>query len=234
MKLIAVNVEQDKHLTTVRELIKREQADVVALMEVSEADLEILVPEYRHRVWRGNFADYNDRICGVAIVSKEKLGDTSYFFGDGVISDETPSVHKRMPRPIFVQATVSGVTLGAIHWTWTREGKVEQQQREDIGRLVEHLVGQEIVLCGDFNMPRNLPGGNELYEHLAGIYQDNIPAEITTTIDPHLHRVNRANPGRLALIVDYLWSTPSYQVSEVRVVSGVSDHCALVCEIIAS
>ena len=57
-------------------------------------------------------------------------------------------------------------------------------------------------------------------------FKDNIPLRYTTSIDPNLHRA-----GALELMVDGLFSTPGYVVSDVALHSGVSDHCAITCAI---
>lgn len=91
--------------------------------------------------------------------------------------------------------------------------------------LLDLLKGEEIVIAGDFNIPR----GNEMYQKLQTHFRDNIPTEVESTVDPILHYANKDISGTLKLVVDYIWSTPKYKVENVRVVSGVSDHCALAC-----
>ena len=82
---------------------------------------------------------------------------------------------------------------------------------------------KEIVFCGDFNAPR----GGEVFSTLATVFTDNIPSSVTTTMDNALHRVgDKLRP----LVVDGLF-TRGYKASNVRVVCGVSDHCAVVGEI---
>ena len=47
-----------------------------------------------------------------------------------------------------------------------------------------------------------------------------------TSLDPVLHRA-----GPLQLMVDGVFSTDDYSVSEVTLHQGVSDHCAITCTI---
>ena len=61
---------------------------------------------------------------------------------------------------------------------------------------------------------------------LAGRLRDNIPPPVTTSIDGPLHRA-----GDLGLMVDGMFTTQGYEAREVRVVDGVSDHCALVATV---
>ena len=136
-----------------------------------------------------------------------------------------------LPIPLLVKVDVGEYTIGAVNWTWTQDGAVNAKQKEGIARLTAKLEDLELVLCGDFNLPRNLPGGNEIYQALTAVWKDNIPADVLTSIDPDLHKANKHERGRLKWMVDYIWTTPMYKVGKVRVVSGVSDHCAVVCEI---
>ena len=102
-----------------------------------------------------------------------------------------------------------------------------EAQHKHLDNLLSHLEGKELVLCGDFNIPRR----NGAYGKLAARYKDNIPSNVKTTIDYELHRVKSEGKPKFEVVVDYLWSTPKYEISGVRIVSGVSDHCGLVCEI---
>jgi endonuclease/exonuclease/phosphatase family metal-dependent hydrolase len=165
---------------------------------------------------------------GVAILAKIPITEVEkYYCGEDVntcLNRPGEGTH----TPIVLTAIVDGIRLGVVHFSWTHDGNADARQRQTLQKLLAfaHSKG-EMILGGDFNIPR----GRELYFQLAKEYHDNIPHEIATTIDPQLHRANREIPGNLRLVVDYLWSTPKYQVKDVRVESGVSDHCALVCTI---
>lgn len=79
-----------------------------------------------------------------------------------------------------------------------------------------------IIFCGDFNAPR----GRQIWSILSSKLKDNVPNEITTTIDGNIHRA-----GNLQLVVDGLFTSSNYKVCDVQVISGVSDHCAIVAGI---
>jgi len=75
----------------------------------------------------------------------------------------------------------------------------------------------DFVLAGDFNAPR----GKEIFSLLAERYTDNIPQKYTSSIDGTLHKA-----GPLPYMIDGIFSTPLYEVVDVEMVCGVSDHCA--------
>jgi hypothetical protein len=65
---------------------------------------------------------------------------------------------------------------------------------------------------------------------LADKYSDQIPVDIKTTLDASIHR-SGSKPDFPEFVVDGLFTAGKYKVSDVRVVSGVSDHCALIANI---
>jgi endonuclease/exonuclease/phosphatase family metal-dependent hydrolase len=77
---------------------------------------------------------------------------------------------------------------------------------------------RQYVLCGDFNASR----GGEIYKTLSQCMKDNVPLSYDTSIDPERHRIKG-----LRAMVDGLFTTPVYGVSDVRLHFGVSDHGAL-------
>ena len=109
--------------------------------------------------------------------------------------------------------------IGTTHFTWTPDAAPNQLQREDTTALLNtmKLVGH-IVLMGDFNAPR----GGEIFSIFANNFKDNVPVQYTSSIDGALHRA-----GELPHMVDGIFSTEEYIVSNVRMVCGISDHCGL-------
>jgi endonuclease/exonuclease/phosphatase family metal-dependent hydrolase len=232
-KIVSINIERHKHFDRVVEFLKRENPEIVCLMEVNELDIEILAGTiYPHTVYAPNdvMPESEGRgTTGVAILSKQPIDSSDKFY-----CGEEDKLQLKKPgmgthAPILILAKIGQLQIGAVHFSWTADGSVDERQRKHTGILLDYLSTKgELVLCGDFNIPR----GNEMYQKIAGVYKDNIPADITTTLDPHLHRANFEMPGKLQFVVDYVWSTPKYEVSELQVVQGVSDHCGLVFSIV--
>jgi endonuclease/exonuclease/phosphatase family metal-dependent hydrolase len=231
-KIVSINIERHKHFDRVVSFLEKENPEIICLMEVGEADVSVLAgSEYPYTVYAPNDVmpeNEGSGTTGVAILSKKPIDKTEKFY-----CGEEDRAYLEKPgmgthAPILILAKIGEIQIGAVHFSWTADGSVDERQRKHIGILLEYLSTKgELVLCGDFNIPR----GNEMYLKLAGTYKDNIPAEIVTTLDPKLHRANFAVPGKLQFVVDYAWTTPGYTVSELRVVQGVSDHCALIFSI---
>ncbi len=234
LKVVSINIEGDKHLDIVADFLAREQADIVCLMEVCQKDvLQIAGQRYPFVVFAPNDVlgniDGKEGLepTGVAILSKEiALNVEKEYFGEKPRKDIVER-GSGSHAPVMLTATFGRLRLAALHFTWTKKGRVSIEQTNHLERLLQLLEGKELLMCGDFNIPR----GNENYFKLARKYKDNIPKDIQSTLDPILHYANQAEAGKLKLVVDYVFSTTKYKVSEVRVVSGVSDHCAIVCTI---
>jgi endonuclease/exonuclease/phosphatase family metal-dependent hydrolase len=87
------------------------------------------------------------------------------------------------------------------------------------------------MLTGDFNAPR---GDNRIYRQLSERFKDTIPLTIKTTMDVDLHKAGKDPQNRVKLsrfVVDYIFSTPEYRVSNVRQEFGLSDHSAIIAEV---
>jgi endonuclease/exonuclease/phosphatase family metal-dependent hydrolase len=113
--------------------------------------------------------------------------------------------------------------VGTAHLPVTERGSVTEYQREALQGFLSVLENEkEIVFVGDFNAPR----GGEIFSAIAAKYTDNVPQEYLSSLDPKLHRA-----GPIDRMVDGIFSTPHYSVSDVRMESGVSDHCALVATV---
>lgn len=235
LKSVSINIEADKHLKSVREFLAKEAADVICLMEAREIDvLEIAHNDYPFVIFAPSDVLSDGNKTGIAMLSKYPIFEVEkYYCGENV------SKYTKLPRvmgthtPTLLMAKIMSdegeMNIGAIHFSWTKDGHENARQERHMEKLIEFLGRQgEFVLCGDFNIPR----GYKLYEKLNMLYKDNIPSEVLTTIDPEIHRANKDERGKLKLVVDYIFSTPKYQVEKVRVEEGISDHCGVVANVI--
>ncbi|MSU56333.1 MAG: hypothetical protein EXS51_03440 [Candidatus Taylorbacteria bacterium] len=242
IKLISLNIERDMHYDTALPFLRREFADVVCLQEILERDL----PHFEEALgMKGMYisTSYADKGRHTGALAQEGVQTGNALFTklpkqqEGVLyyygsPDVVPKVTDPLPqgrddhsRGVVLWARVTSgehsFTIGTVHFTWTPEGHiVSLAQRQDIEVLLAKLKEfPDFILCGDFNAPRGLP----IWEKLAERYADNIPPEYTTSIDQKLHL-----KSGIMYVVDGLFSSPEYRVSDVRLVEGVSDHKAVV------
>lgn len=233
VSLISLNIEKDKHLNRVRNFFNDQGPDVICLQEVFERDFETLKRELNMEGVFAPMAHTGDAgfILGVAIFSRFKIisKEVLYYAGD----EKNIPVHDESNNPKSYNRAVLMASIGlengeifnigTTHFTWTYNGEADEFQREDVSRMLSLLDNKKsFILCGDFNAPR----GKEIFSIIASKYKDNIPPEYESSIDPDLHRKKD-----LRLMVDGLFSTPDYKAEDVKLVSGVSDHCAMTANI---
>ena len=234
--LLSLNIEGDNHLDAVVGLIQREDPDVVCLQECFARDL----PELERRTGRVGvhrplvrFTDSGQapRMApkgdwGLAILTPRPPGNvlSAYYVGSpGAQPVHNGRMQSNASRAVL-GVELDGFRILTTHFTWSPGGRPTAAQHRDLDRLLHALEAfPEYVLCGDFNAARGGPVFARLAERLA----DNIPADVRTTIDHQLH-----TRGPIPLqVVDGLFTTPEYIAGDVRVISGVSDHCAVLARV---
>lgn len=238
LKLISLNIESHKHLEKVLALFQAEQPDVICLQEIFKVDLPFFTEALGMEAHFLPCADI-DRPTnyefdplgewGIAILTRlpHQEFNAEYYVKHGpnpakIIDYEANSVDRGV---IWTTVTKDDqpFTIATTHFTWSEAGSATELQAKNMTELLRILEPlPELILCGDFNAPR----GRVTFQMLADRYIDVIPAQYTTSLDPDLHRVKN-----LELMVDGLFITPQYQAHNVRLVSGVSDHQAIVAEL---
>lgn len=234
LKLISINIEGRKHLDLVLPFLREQNPDVVCLQEVYEPDFQMFINALG---MKGHFAPMtlntiseNSPLLpwGVCILTALPFTEAQkrYYYGNGnpipVFVDNIKTMYKVLVSGVVRKGGVP-YTIGTTHFTWTPNGEADEHQRHDMPALLAELEKfPEIVFCGDFNAPR----GREIFTMLSCRYKDNIPLTYETSIDGNLHR-----DGKLKVMVDGLFSTPQYRAENVALVSGVSDHCAIIAKI---
>ncbi len=235
--LVSLNIERYKHLDTVRDFLAARTPEVACLQEVFEHDVERFArilgsASYAFEPMGRRPDEPPPGIMGIAIFSRYPIrhSESHYYVGQaGTLRDssmEDVSSYNRVNRMTLVvdiEKDASVFRIATTHFTWTPDGEPDAAQRQDIKGLLSGIEDMgELVLCGDFNAPR----GGEIFAALSSRYKDNVPDHYISSLDQELHRVKG-----LELMVDGIFSTPQYTVSDVKMVSGVSDHQALVAAV---
>lgn len=242
LRIVSVNIERSKHLDLVDAFLLREMPDVACVQELMEPDCARIAAAFGAS-WH-SFAPMSRLAAehpgvryGLGIFSRVPVAerDLAYYVRK---TDDLPETHphdsatfnREHRMALWCDAQKDGETfrIGVTHFTWTPRGNADDEQRRAVSALLAQLEGLgEFVLCGDFNAPRIYEGKpGEIFSLLAAKYADNIPPEYDTSIDGSIHRA-----GPLPLMVDGVFSTPGYSVSDVVLHAGVSDHCAITATI---
>lgn len=250
MKLISLNVEGDKHWSLIHPFLAAEQPDVICLQEVFEGDVKLLADELSMNVafepmWQKMPTTNESKIAepmGTAILSRtraNKIWSLQYHTPHPeVVPYDNSSLEtiRQSTRSLVLLVELEDqgekFVFATTHFTWTPDGLSNDYQRVDVKELLKQLESvPEIVLCGDFNMPR---GFNDLYELFTERYTDAIPASYVSSLDLVRHRARHDEVAAVrvgAYMVDYIFLTKGYEAKDVRLVSGVSDHSAVVAQI---
>jgi exonuclease III len=230
MKLIQINIEGDKHILKVRDFLLKENPDVVCIQEIFLKNLEefksFLKMDFVYAAM--HIKDEDEQ--GIAIFSKNQVLNhkIEYYYK----SEEGTYVQKRdmklwNMKYALLNAEIDGSqnfqitnTHFPVHYPGSEVSEFQKSCFKDMNKLLK--TREELILCADTNCPR----GTELWDTLASDYKDNIPADVTTTIDGNLHKA-----GPMSYVIDCLSTSPHYIAENVRLVDGVSDHMAVVAKI---
>lgn len=238
LKLVSLNIERSNHFDLIEAFVREVKPDVLCLQEVMEHDIPYIkritgTSEHLFAPMTKYIKEGPDAFFGVAIFSKTRILNPSVEYYSGNPHDfkefDVTNLLDTMYR-VFIQGEVQKgnqtYTIGTTHFTWTADalsGEVDLVQRRDMEVLIPLLQRSgEMVFTGDFNTPR----GNPTFSMLTDNFKDEVPLKYTTSIDGSIHRA-----GPMELMVDGMFSTPEYKVSNVEMVCGVSDHCGLVAEV---
>lgn len=238
IKLISLNVEGDLHLNTCLPFLIQERAEVVCLQEVFEVDMPLFeqaigVPGFFAPMVdvskRNNYGQGLRGKRGVAYFTtlEHTPVKAEYYKGDGNVPVFT---HPYDNQHVFVFSSVfkDGVEylIATTHFTWSPDGQLSPEQDRDFASLKKVIERYpNLILCGDFNAPR----GRQLFSWFEELFTDHLPLHYTTTLDNAKHR-----KGGLELVVDTIFTRGKYIAQNVHLVDGVSDHMAVVGEIIVS
>ncbi len=232
LKLISLNIEQKKHLDLVIPFLKEQSADIVCLYELFEDDFPKLLQDFPYHGLFVPRAVYRHQPGqeGMALFCRYPISNHQVQFYDQFSQPIPELAHALVERPktSLLSATIDvdgqAWHVGCTHFTWSANGQVNQEQRVNLQHLLQ-LTEQfpDLILCGDFNSPR----GKEIFDALARRYKDNLPADLTTTLDPQMHYSGK----KLDLVIDGLFTTPEYRVKKVEIGKGLSDHYAIIAEI---
>ena len=226
IKLLTLNIEGDRHLSRIHAAIAAHLPDIACLQEVFEADCPYLASmgyDVRYAVSARvpGVGGRSERNWGIAVLSRVPVRrqTITYYADDPRIQViQVPNDARRVLVVTELEHLGQPYRIATTHFTWSPDGHINDQQKADFSRLEQVLSRcSDYVLCGDFNAPR----GGEMFARFTDRLNlcDHLPASVTTTLDARFHRA-----GALELVVDTIFSTKEYRVTDVQVIEGISDH----------
>jgi len=235
IKFASINIAGDMHRPQVASFLKEFSPDVVCFEELTGPGLDFFEQELGMKgyflpmgVFNTSPFDISSPVApfGVGLFSKFTISNIKmdyYVGGEG----DFPAIVRGDENTVWrclLQATVTKgeekYNIAVTHFTRTPDGSASDRQRRNMKNLLALLAKTpELILCGDFNAPR----GGEIFKMLADKYKDNIPPEYDSSLDTELHSIGKIKK----LMVDGLFTTSAYVVSDVKLSEGVSDHKAV-------
>lgn len=233
LTLLTLNMEADRHLDRVSAAIAAHAPDIVCLQEALAIDCVRLAETAGYRMkfalsarmptGRRGALDW-----GIAVLTRVPvIRQTIAYYADDprIRVFETANDPRRLILITELEHRGRRYRIATTHFTWSPDGEIVDEQRADFVRLERALAPYpDYVLCGDFNAPR----GREMFAKFTDELHliDHLPRRVTTTIDADLHRA-----GDLQLVVDTIFSTSHYRVTDVKVLSGLSDHMGILATV---
>ncbi|GMQ94929.1 MAG: hypothetical protein BMS9Abin13_039 [Patescibacteria group bacterium] len=252
IKVLHLNIEKQKHLKAVRNLMKTQKPDVACFVEINESDAKNLADDLRYEFVYSPLVSTEDGDTeGTAILSKIPILDSSDLRYDDDPSDDMPAPEEKTadgnrPKERFlshssvltatIEVNKEKLTIATTHFPVTDHSTPGYKdhsfdETSDV-REINHtriLFDRFISIIRKLPYPLiftadlNNPRGEYMYDALAHELVDVIPKNIDSTIDPNLHR----HKG-LRLVVDTIMTSPDVRVDTVETIEGVSDHKAIV------
>ncbi len=247
IKLISLNIERAKHFDLVFPFLEKEAPDIVCLQELARKDIDLFEKELSTTCLFAGMANHTSPddgvvpgVVGLGMFSKLPVmhQGKQYYWGKGECEateydfSSAEAKHATESYAVAYQAVEKNgekFQVATTHFPWTPDGSASDDQRQDLKTMLEILeqLG-DVVLCGDFNAPRD----GEIFAVLAEKYKDDIPMQYKTSLDITIHRDGKTKANQLAdKMVDGLFTTRGYAASDVRLEFGVSDHAAIVSTI---
>lgn len=245
MKLLTLNIEHGRDLPALFGLLTREQPAIACLQEVFAVDVEQILHATGYQGFfapvvnfqqtlgypvdaRGEWGElllYHPELIELAGGTANAYAEHYYVGARQPIPYWTgPEAHSRVVQVLKVSHQSNPYVVGNTHFTWSANAASTPLQEANFQSLARFLDKYpDLILCGDFNAPR----GGKTFELFTQRFTDNIPAEVSSTIDSARHYSGKS----LELVVDNIFTPRHVVLKKVRVLCGVSDHCAVVGEV---
>lgn len=243
MKLISINIEGERHLERVLAFIIAESPDVLCLQELYDIHIEHFVSlgySYAFLPMTKRLLEGREVVWGIGLFSRYLIANvlTEYYTRSerGLVFFDRSNFETTIKHGIISASTlVDGTpyTVATTHFPWTPDGDAPcESQKQSMAPFLEYIKTLEPhVICGDFNIPRNL---NPLYNELKEHYTDAIPVAYASSLDRSLHHAGK-DPLKQKLftsfMVDYIFTQSPYSAQDVRLEFGISDHAAVVAKV---
>lgn len=233
MKLLSLNVEGHLHLSRWLPRVVEIAPDVLCLQEVLRSDLVTIEHLLGMQsifctnayIDAGTFGAPQDDEWGIAIFSRTQCRNPRQFryWGEATLATREPETGAHHVLLATVPVEGIDISIATTHFVWSMGGAYTVYQALALDRLLQWLPRTPLIVCGDFNAPRD----GEAFRRLHQRYASALPTDVSTTLDPGIHRC-----PELRLVVDHcFFSNEHYACKSCEALFGLSDHAGILAEI---
>lgn len=253
MSLNAGRMLQERTRAFLQDLATDEsRPDILCLQDFPFRDMVLLErwPHIAFAPMTNHLINGMRAVVGIVIASRYLMPSITHHttWGDGTLKDlqginDQNQRHLGAKSDTLVEATEDRVAICATvvkdniryniattHGMWARNSVTNDVQRKCMKRTRDSLNAEAVhrhglVLAGDMNFGR----GGEIYSMFTNVFRDCVPPEVDNTLDPKHPIVKKG----IRVVSDYVMTHDDgifpgvYDVTDVRLHSGASDHCAL-------
>jgi endonuclease/exonuclease/phosphatase family metal-dependent hydrolase len=243
LKVISLNIWRGALLQNALTFLKEQDADIVALQEVTNSDDRSLPEEFRlYGVLQRElnypyhfFARMLKNVRaegkipeGVAIFSKFPLTEKEIVFFENYNETylDTPENFATSPRcmqHVVVSTSSAEINVFNMHGVWDLDGDNYSPQRQKMSKLTCEAVDglYNVILMGDTNAKPTNQAMVNVEKHLKSVFG--------TDVQSTFNMQRKTNPGYATAAVDMMFASPAIQVVQKAVPKiDVSDHLPLV------
>lgn len=218
IRFLHLNIEGRKHTDRIFAFLRNHEFDILCMQEVF-LDTAVLISKnfgFEYVFVNLELKDSNES-KGNAIFSKNGFVSKKEVLTIDFPKDCGWAYKTDKLLVVSIEKDKTLFNIATAHLPVNYPGnEISAIQLETFDRLKDELVKfDELFLTGDFNSPR----GTIIFDSLANHFTDNVPKDEVSTLDPVLHRA-----GFLHYVVDGVFTTKGYRVTDVVVNTGLSDH----------
>lgn len=219
IKFLHLNIEGRKHIEPITKFLESNEIEVCCFQEIDEETTKLFCNKFGFQcvyVDMGLVKSLN-RTQGIAILSKLPIVSTEEKFLIRIPSDYQYGYENFKVLMATIEKSGESYKIITVHLPVHRPGHIispfQLETYAELKKVLDDI--DSFLLTGDFNAPR----GTVIFDELAKKYKDNMPMDLTSSLDPILHKA-----APLEYVVDGIFTTSSYMVSDVKIHNGISDH----------
>ncbi len=254
LKILHLNIERDKHLAKVFELVEQQKPDIICMCEIIETDAKDIAEKFYYKMVYSPLVNSEHGSQGSAIFSKLPILESSNQRYDDKISDELPFIdlnynfdngnrpadrflyHNSVLSIVINNSIGEKITIATTHFPVTDletpgYEKHTFDETNDIREINHSRIFFDRFMTIIRNLPRPIIFTADLNNPRGNYVYDNLAHELIDLTPKNIETTLDPILHRLKnsnLVVDTIMISPEIKSEDIKIVEGVSDHKALI------